>query len=202
MGRINYLDGWRGCAIGLLLIGHFFPYWRFSLGTAGVNLFFVLSGFFMAKLLFAEKTSIVIFYKRRISRIFPALYAFIFAVLAFFFVFNLSISKSESIGAIFLIRNYYPGYLGNSVPFDHIWSLSVEEHGYIALSLVAILDRLGVFDAKIALGLIILLMLFTAAYYSWQYPVDILYSQWLIRSEVSAFGIISSAFFFLCIKRN
>ena len=74
--RYDYLDGWRGLAIGILLIGHFFPVPGINLGAVGVNLFFVLSGWLMARLLFVQQVSSASFYRRRISRIFPAHFFF------------------------------------------------------------------------------------------------------------------------------
>ena len=43
--RIDYLDGWRGLAILLVLISHFIPsITGADLGRFGVDIFFVLSG--------------------------------------------------------------------------------------------------------------------------------------------------------------
>jgi hypothetical protein len=53
---IPYLDGWRRLAICFLLLGHFFPVPGINFGTAGVNLFFVLSGFLTARILFGIDT--------------------------------------------------------------------------------------------------------------------------------------------------
>src|ERR1700761_7320849 len=49
------LDNWRGWAILLVLIGHFFETDGDSLGRLGVELFFVLSGRLMADLLFVKR---------------------------------------------------------------------------------------------------------------------------------------------------
>ena len=53
--RIAYLDGWRGLAIGLVLIDHFSPVCGIALGRMGVDVFFVLSGMFMANILFVKR---------------------------------------------------------------------------------------------------------------------------------------------------
>lgn len=71
-GYLPYLDGWRGLAIFFLLAGHFFPLPGINFGAVGVNLFFVLSGFLMARLLFVDAVPIPTFYRRRAARIFPA----------------------------------------------------------------------------------------------------------------------------------
>lgn len=192
--KIDYLDGWRGLAIVMLLIGHFFPYWRLSMDYLGVNLFFVLSGLLMGKLLFAKETPIPLFYKRRISRVMPALYVFIFSIVLAYSTLNLPISKPEAIGAMALIRNYLPPKFGNEVPFDHIWSLSVEEHSYIVLSLIALLARSGFASAKLLLGLGISTTFAAAAWYDFFEPGGLMQNFRLIRTEVSSFGILFSAF--------
>ena len=99
--RLDYLDGWRGVAITLLLLGHFFPLKGLALGTAGVDFFFALSGLLMGKLLFIQKTPIPVFYKRRISRIFPAHYFFICLIVIFYLTQNKQISWTET---FFFIR--------------------------------------------------------------------------------------------------
>jgi peptidoglycan/LPS O-acetylase OafA/YrhL len=189
-------------AITALLLGHFFPYWRLSLGLLGVNLFFVLSGLLMARLLLVQRTPIALFYKRRISRIFPALVVFIGSVLLGYSVLGWPISLADSIGAAALIRNYYPVGFGNAVPFDHIWSLSVEEHAYIALSLVALLSRSGRIDSKPAVGAVVAVTVFMAAWYTLTYSGPDVHSERLVHSEVSVFGIFCSAFWLLHLQQQ
>jgi peptidoglycan/LPS O-acetylase OafA/YrhL len=196
--QLDYLDGWRGFAVLLLLIGHFFPYWRLDFGTVGVNFFFVLSGFLMAKQLFLHQTSIPVFYKRRISRIFPALYLFIILTVVFYFAANLPISWEVVAGSAGLIRNYYPGGFGNKLPFDNIWSLSVEEHSYILLSIIALAVRGNISRQRILLGVFTCAFVLISAWYVWRFPGPHLYDEKLIHSEVSAFGIFCSGFFLLC----
>ena len=79
--HVPVLDAWRGAALVLLFIGHFFPIYRWDCGALGVELFFVLSGFLMGQILFVRKTPLKTFYQRRISRILPAAYVFLFAML-------------------------------------------------------------------------------------------------------------------------
>ena len=63
--HIEYLDGWRGVAIGMVLLSHFFRL-SYNAGRFGVDLFFVLSGFLMARILFEQRTPIAAFYRRPI----------------------------------------------------------------------------------------------------------------------------------------
>ena len=171
--RATYLDGWRGTAIVALLIGHFVggfgldPWSGFNAGRLGVELFFVLSGLLMANLLFVRQVAIPDFYKRRIARIFPALYAYLLIVTIGLAVVFHSFD-GRSITAVFLLGfNYYGGAAGvdTAVPYQHIWSLCIEEHSYILLSLIAIASRrFRVKDhALIAVGVVVS-WVFVAAY--------------------------------------
>jgi peptidoglycan/LPS O-acetylase OafA/YrhL len=198
----DHLDGWRGVAVTSLMLGHFFPYWRLSLGLLGVNLFFVLSGLLMARLLFIKRTPIGLFYKRRISRIFPTLFVFITVVWVAYGVLGLPIALADSVGAALLVRNYYPVGFGNALPFDHIWSLSVEEHAYIVLSLVALCARAGRISGKLAVGAVVCVCVFMASWYSLTYSGADVHAQRLIRSEVSVFGIFCSAFWVLHFQQH
>lgn len=195
--QLDYLDGWRGVAIALLMVGHFLPYWRFDLGTAGVNFFFVLSGFLMAKQLFLRQTPIPIFYKRRISRIFPTLYVFILAMIIAYSIAGLPVSWDTALGAVGLIRNYYPEGFGNKLPFDHIWSLSVEEHSYVLLSIVAVFLRGKIERQQLALGVLSCGFVLVAVWYLLTFAGPGIYSKKLIHTEVAAFGIFFSGFLLL-----
>lgn len=192
--HLDYLDGWRGLAIGLLLIGHYFPYPGINFGSVGVKLFFVLSGLLMARILFVQEVEIGTFYRRRIARIIPAVYFFLFAVVAAVSLLRREINWNELLSAALFVNNYFPGELGHAVmPFGHIWSLSVEEHSYILLSLVAVLARRRKVGAKTAIGACAAIFALCGIYYWTQYSNRELIGHWL-HSEVSAFGIFASAF--------
>ena len=78
--RIDYLDGWRGLAIFLVLQGHFFAIQGWHSGRMGVDIFFCLSGLLMSRILFQRRVPLTTFYKRRISRIIPAFLLFLLIV--------------------------------------------------------------------------------------------------------------------------
>ena len=135
--HLDYLDGWRGISIFLVLAGHFslIPTIHghdLYTARAGVEFFFVLSGRLMANILFINITTIRKFYWRRFSRIFPALLWLVFALLV-----SHEISISDAVLALTFIANYVPP----SEPLAHVWSLCVEEHSYIILSVIAIISR-------------------------------------------------------------
>jgi peptidoglycan/LPS O-acetylase OafA/YrhL len=86
--RLPSLDGPRAISIVLVLYGHSsgtlgFPIAHdpFGLARVGVQTFFVISGFLVTELILAEiasrgTISLSGFYRRRVLRIFPALYAY------------------------------------------------------------------------------------------------------------------------------
>lgn len=195
---IPYLDGWRGMAICFLLVGHFFPFAGINLAAAGVNLFFVLSGMLMARLLFIDDVPIPVFYRRRAARIFPAVGCFLMLVVAAYLAMGKPVNWAEVAAAAVFITNYFPGAPGAAVmPFGHIWSLCVEEHSYILLSMVALAARARIADARWTVGVLALLFAAVGTWYWLTYAGQRLdFDRW-IHSEVSAFGIFASAAFLL-----
>jgi len=172
--RVDFLDGWRGTAIFALLVGHFTAGFglgaRFGIDAArlGVELFFVLSGLLMGNLLFVRRMPISDFYKRRVSRIFPALYAYIILQTLFvqlvFHRHNLA-----SVASVFLMYfNYFAATAAMRVPkfHQHIWSLCIEEHSYILLSLIAVTARRWPVKDTLLIGLCILVSWTFAACYT------------------------------------
>jgi peptidoglycan/LPS O-acetylase OafA/YrhL len=144
--HVPVLDAWRGTALVLLMIGHFFPIRRWDCGAMGVEFFFILSGFLIGGILFVRETPLKTFYQRRISRVFPAAYVFLLAMLGWQLLATTDVVPSLStISACFLFYINYvvasdPGVqLG--LPAAHFWSLCVEEHCYLYLSLLAVFHR-------------------------------------------------------------
>ncbi len=113
----------------------------------------MLSGFLMGRILFVKKTPLTRFYQRRVSRIFPAAYMFV-AVMVIVKILksyeggqlnvNLLPSMKGTAAACLFYMNYYMTFGGINdvgIPTTHFWSLCVEEHAYIVLSLLALLCR-------------------------------------------------------------
>ena len=144
MGRIRYLDGWRGAAMLFVLLGHFGPLGSLW-GTFGVELFFVLSGRLMAHILYEKRMPMPLFFWRRFSRIYPALFAYVAAMLALTLAAHLAGYREgtdalSAISALTFTINYYAA-LGGHIegPLDHLWSIAIEEHCYAILALIALL---------------------------------------------------------------
>jgi peptidoglycan/LPS O-acetylase OafA/YrhL len=140
MKRQIELDFIRGIAIMLVLHFHFsssdvfvYPFPELPLvnfGWAGVDLFFVLSGFLVGGLLcreWAETGSVdaMSFLKRRAFKIWPGYYALIAAYV---------VTRKQPLNT-FLWGNLLnvQNYVGSTI--SHSWSLAVEEHFYLVLSL-------------------------------------------------------------------
>lgn len=137
--HLPVLDGWRGCAILLVLVGHFATTRGINLGRFGVELFFVLSGRLMAEILFVRATPLTTFFVRRASRIYPALICFVLAMSILVVATGDHRQLYGCLAAVTLTYNYYHLWFEEVPNVDHIWSLCVEEHSYILLGVVALL---------------------------------------------------------------
>jgi peptidoglycan/LPS O-acetylase OafA/YrhL len=144
--HIPYLDGWRGVAIAFVLVGHFAHLKGINLGPFGVELFFVLSGRLMADILIRRRMALGLFFWRRFSRIFPALFAFCTAMYLVSLAAEVAgkdvpkaVGLPEFFSAIFFLMNYTTSLFGMMSVLDHIWSLSVEEHSYAVLAAVSVM---------------------------------------------------------------
>lgn len=196
-----HLDGWRGLAITLLLIGHFMPVPGINLGSVGVSLFFVLSGLLMGQLLFVRQTPLPLFYRRRISRIVPAHLAFIGIVSGVTLLGERAFSGSETLAAALFVNNYEMLKPADRVmPFGHIWSLCVEEHSYVVLSLVALLARRSQVSPRwMTAALAAACVACGLAYHHVHSGPALLFGDWL-HTEVAAYGILASVFCLLSLR--
>lgn len=149
--RIPQLDGFRGVAVLLVLLGHTatgaspadvvaFDWWNGGGGGfIGVQMFFVLSGFLITGVLLRERdrTSSIrfrAFYVRRIRRLVPALVVVTGAYVVYALAANMG--KREAFGPALRSLTYTSNlpFLESSVPagwLHHTWSLGVEEQFYL-----------------------------------------------------------------------
>ncbi len=139
------IDGLRAVAVLAVIGFHAFPNWMPG-GFAGVDVFFVISGFLISHQLFAAcdrgSFSIRDFYVRRVRRIFPALILVLAATAAFGWI-ALTPPEFKSLqqhlaASAFFSNNfllwYESGYFdapSKAKPLLHLWSLGVEEQFYI-----------------------------------------------------------------------
>lgn len=143
MNRVDVWDGWRGMAIILLLCGHFFEeslLW-IDVGRLGVDAFFVLSGMLMSTILFKKRMNLRDFYIRRFSRIIPAFSLFILVSFSLAKIINLEFEALEVVTNLTFLRTYIPlepHIWSTKVPIQHLWSLNVEEHAYVIMSIMTL----------------------------------------------------------------
>jgi len=115
-----------------------FPAWEVALWRpcwSGVDLFFVISGFLISGLLFAEfKTTgnirFLRFAVRRALKIYPAFYVVVLITIAIRLEQHRYYVWRQALHDLLFIQSYFSGTWG------HFWSLSVEEHFYILLPLL------------------------------------------------------------------
>lgn len=132
------LDGLRGIAIAAVVVGHTLQFGSLAdatraFGGLGVLLFFVLSGFLITDILFAESAhtgwvNLTAFYTRRALRLLPALLVFVAIVTVLKLVGQLPKESWTSVLASLLyVRNIF----GSGDALGHLWSLSLEEQFYV-----------------------------------------------------------------------
>lgn len=152
--RLKSIDGWRAVSIVLVVIGHLVNYrYGSTLGfapslasyaaTLGVNVFFVISGFLIARSSLTEEAethtfSARGFYLRRLFRIVPA-----------FAVYLLAMSTLASIGIIdqSVIGLAQAGAFSCNLPgtdcgwfANHSWSLAYEQQFYLLFPFAFVLS--------------------------------------------------------------
>lgn len=159
--RLEYrreLDGLRAVAVVPVILYHLgVP--GVAGGFVGVDVFFVLSGFFITRQIAYDLDlgafSLLAFYDRRIRRLFPALVAMLLCstVLAFLLLLPHDLERfgSTLAAAALSVSNVqlwrmadYFAPAAETLPLLHTWSLAVEEQFYIAFPLLmAAIWRLG-----------------------------------------------------------
>lgn len=102
-----------------------------TFGWAGVDLFFVLSGFLVGRLIFLEERRTGSFRRgrfllRRILKLWPVFYVFLIAQL----IFGDNPPETFFLQNLLHVQNYWPS------SHAHLWSLAVEEHFYLLVALL------------------------------------------------------------------
>lgn len=152
-GRLKSLDALRGLAVLMVLIAHL-PFEvepsgiaarLLGLGSFGVDLFFVISGFLISGLLFAEMAKtrglhVGRFWMRRGLKIWPAYFVAYGTALLLQCVLYLRVGDYVSVRQQLLqaVPNMF--FVQNYIWIDSrwfaSWSLAIEEHFYLVLPLV------------------------------------------------------------------
>ncbi|MGC5585126.1 acyltransferase family protein [Ornithinimicrobium sp. W1665] len=130
------LDGLRGLAVVAVLIFHALPTVSPN-GFAGVDIFFVLSGFLITSLLLRERAttgrvSLRHFYMRRILRLDPALIMAAMGVLLLAWLDGELREALPGVASALVYMSHVTIALGvDSGLLSHTWTLSLEEHYYL-----------------------------------------------------------------------
>ena len=140
------IDGLRAVAVSSVVLFHAFPGSMLPGGFTGVDVFFVISGYLITRIIVEEMSrnsfSLLNFYGRRIKRIIPALVVVLLASLAVgWFVLQPGDYRSMAQSAIYAVFSFsnvfflnHTGYFdaaAHTMPLLHTWSLGVEEQFYI-----------------------------------------------------------------------
>ncbi|QDQ40014.1 acyltransferase [Legionella geestiana] len=139
------IDGLRAMAVLAVVFFHAFPGYAPG-GFIGVDIFFVLSGFLISRILFEQMETGSVqwraFYIKRIKRIFPALLLVLgsAAIAGYFLLFPAEYANlgKHIAGSASFINNFilwsevgYFDRLGELKPLLHLWSLGIEEQFYL-----------------------------------------------------------------------
>jgi len=134
---VKEYDGWRGVAILMVVLIHFSPDF-FPVGWVGMELFFVLSGFFITGVLVDSKSKkryYLRFIERRVLRIFP-LYYLCLIILLFLLPhswYDMSYYRSHQAWFWLYMDNWLYSIDGwpKEKALHHFWSLAIEEQFYV-----------------------------------------------------------------------
>ena len=146
MKYLKQLDSLRAIAVTLVIIHHWFPEnSRLRLYTGlfnGVDIFFVLSGFLITRILLqnrndaeqmelSKSTIIKNFFIRRVLRIFPIYYLFLFGMFLFAHATDTTIRENFIYYVTYTVNIYFYNIQGWDGMLSHLWTLSVEEQFYL-----------------------------------------------------------------------
>ncbi|MEX9215105.1 acyltransferase family protein [Providencia rettgeri] len=206
------INGLRAIAVLAVVLFHFFP----SLlpgGFAGVDVFFVISGYLMTRIisngLENGNFNIWDFYKSRVTRIIPAASVLFIVLFILGWLFLIpkeysNLSKHISDSAIFISNLSYMKELGY---FDvgshekwllHTWSLSIEWQFYLIypIILICLSKLLGIKKLQLVVVCAFFISLFFGIYFTNKHPEKAYFSFYVRVWEMLAGGIA----FYLSLK--
>jgi len=207
-----HIDGLRAIAVIAVVFFHLDIYF-FSGGFVGVDVFFVISGFLITRLLCSEleesgTINLRKFYRGRIRRLFPALLVTLLVTLVVALVM-FSPSRLMSFGGslpyailglsnhFFWLETDYFDITSQLKPALHTWSLSVEEQFYLIWpSVLLLLYKLGL---RTFLPLVLMIFIGGSLYLNYSFSdgtVDLI-SSYLPIFEYPVENAKSTLFFLL-----
>lgn len=207
------LDGLRCLAVMAVIVYHaklsVYDFGILRGGFLGVDVFFVLSGYFITKIIQSglekEKFNLFEFYINRIKRIIPALYVMLaLSMIASYYILlpEAIIKYSQSlINALFFNSNHYflseDSYTSQSSifkPLLHTWSLAIEWQFYLIFPF-AFMALFKIFKSSILTPfLIIAIISFTYSVYAASNFPDLAFYTLTTRTWELLIGSISAVF--------
>ena len=149
--RIIGFDGLRAVAFLMVFVSHKASSPRTeAFGSAGVWLFFVLSGFLIVRILAAARDRVEagamtpihglrVFYRNRIARIVPVYYVFLFVLYTSRLGSPLNLGdESFKLSTWLYLTNVYVARHGWGTDLGHLWSLAVEQQFYLLFAPAAL----------------------------------------------------------------
>ncbi|MFE4213647.1 acyltransferase family protein [Streptomyces sp. NPDC056844] len=149
------IQGLRAVAVGLVVLSHA-GVSQVGGGYVGVDVFFVISGFLITSLLLRELTatgrvSLRSFYARRVLRLLPAASLVVAVTLGGAWLFlskaRLAEYAGDALAGVLYVLNFRLAHAGTDYlaqnsppsPFQHFWSLAVEEQFYLVWPVLLLL---------------------------------------------------------------
>ena len=160
--RVGAIDVFRGVAVLAVVLYH--PH-RLMYGYLGVDLFFVVSGLLIGRILLRQvgnnqsSLRLLPFVLGRGLKIWPSYYAMLGLGSLFAYI-----AYADTHPTYLISLEHWPRYLfffqnyrnAAHKAFDHVWSICVEEHFYVLLPIVLIgVVRLKLAHPKVLLGIIV-----------------------------------------------
>ncbi len=196
---IHSLNGIRALAIMFVIIDHlrygsicpciFYDFNDYmAVGSFGVQIFFVISGFLITGLLLREKVltgtiNLKKFWIRRAIRILPAFYFFLLAVLLLKVAHIAVVNYKSILAASLFVSNF--GNFHNQWLIAHTWSLSVEEQFYLCLPLIFI-----ILPRRYYFIFVVIIAYYILYYYLRLYPILFVFRFFFITAPSLVIGAL------------
>ncbi|KRA42874.1 acyltransferase [Pseudoxanthomonas sp. Root630] len=167
------LDGIRALAVIAVLLFHARIPWAQG-GMGGVDVFFVLSGYLITRILAGEAAAtgtihLRRFYVRRLRRLYPALLALLATYLVFAPMVFPAVTKDqwliEPLAGSLYLSDYYRAFGLEPNYLTHLWSLAVEEQFYLLWPLLLLgVTRL---ERGAAIRVLVVVFIVATAWRAW-----------------------------------
>jgi exopolysaccharide production protein ExoZ len=174
------MEGIRGFAVLLVFLVHYstlsvpwipthspivlFASGLHSIGNAGVDLFFVLSGYLIYGSLISRQQTFLQFIRRRVERIYPAFIAVFLLYLALSLLFPAESKIPKDRTLLYLVENFLllPGIFEIESMISVAWSLSYEMFYYLSMPIVVRALQLRTCRIEWRIFGVLLIAIFTA----------------------------------------